>query len=183
VLVRRFAPDEWRMYRDLRLSALRDSPDAFGSTLAREAERSDDEWSSRLARGAASVHELPLVAERDGEPAGLAWMRIEELEPDVAHLYQMWVAPTHRRFGVGKMLIEAAIQWARAAHAQQVALDVTCENASAVRLYSRAGFAPVGDPKPLRAGSALRSQSMRLVLKTSSIAPSAECAPHPTGDQ
>jgi hypothetical protein len=50
--VRKFAPHEWRLYRDLRLRALRELPDAFGSTFAREAERTDDEWTARLSAGA-----------------------------------------------------------------------------------------------------------------------------------
>jgi len=46
----RFAPHEWRIYRDLRLRALADSPDAFGSTFERERDRPDAEWADRLAR-------------------------------------------------------------------------------------------------------------------------------------
>ena len=34
--IRTFSPGEWRAYRDLRLRALTDSPDAFGRTLAEE---------------------------------------------------------------------------------------------------------------------------------------------------
>jgi hypothetical protein len=71
VSVRRFAPHEWRLYRDLRLRALRESPDAFGSTFAREAERTDDEWAARLSAGAVSPRDLPLVAEISGTPSGL----------------------------------------------------------------------------------------------------------------
>ena len=75
--IRAFFPHEWRTYKDLRLRALADSPDAFGSTLAAEQDRTDAEWSSRLASGAGSGLDLPLVAEVDGEPAGLAWGRID----------------------------------------------------------------------------------------------------------
>src|SRR5262245_50792262 len=76
-IVWRFSADEWRVYRDLRLRALADSPDAFGSTLAEETDRPDAEWARRLASGADSETNLPVVAEVQGGPIGLAWGRID----------------------------------------------------------------------------------------------------------
>ncbi len=163
--IRPFAPHEWSTYRDLRLRALADSPDAFGRTLAEEQNRSDAEWSSRLA--AAADRDLPLVAEVDGEPIGLAWGRIEESNPEVANLYQMWVAPSHWRLGAGQMLLEAVIAWAKARDACYLDLGVTCGDSLARRLYARAGFEPVGEPQPLRLGSELMGQPMRLKLRSS----------------
>jgi GNAT superfamily N-acetyltransferase len=72
-------------------------------------------------------------------------------------------APEHRARGVGHLLLEAVLTWARAG-AQGVALDVTRSDNPAVRLYARAGFRPAGDPKPLRAGSALTVQPVWLAL-------------------
>ncbi len=166
--VRRFAPHEWATYKDLRLRALADSPDAFARTLAEEQERSDAEWLNRLVTGANSRGELALVAEADGQPIGLAWGRIDEGTPDVATLYQMWVAPSHRRQGTGQALLDAAIAWARAKAARYLDLGVTYGDSSAMRLYARAGFQPVGRPQPLRPGSELLSQPMRLKLKPGS---------------
>ena len=162
--IRTFTADEWRVYRDLRLRALADSPAAFGSTLAAEEGRGDAEWSSRLAAGANARWNLPLVAEVRGEPIGLAWGRIETSDPDVAALYQMWVVPTHRGLGVGQMLLEAVIVWARARNASYLALGVTCGESPARRLYERAGFKVMGEPQPLRLGSPLLGQPMRLAL-------------------
>ena len=162
--IRTFAPHEWGTYRDLRLRALADSPDAFGRTLAEEQDRSDAEWSNRLATGANSSWNLPLVAEVDGEPIGLAWGRLDESKPDVANLYQMWVAPSHRRLGAGQMLLEAVIAWARAMNASYLDLGVTCGDSPAMRLYTRAGFEPVGEPQRFRLGSELLGQPMRLKL-------------------
>jgi GNAT superfamily N-acetyltransferase len=163
--IRTFAPHEWGTYRDLRLRALADSPDAFGSTLAEEQDRSDAEWSRRLALGADSRSNLPLVAEVHGEPIGLAWGRIETSDPDVAALYQMWVAPSHRGLGAGRMLLEAVIAWARAQNASYLDLGVTCGDSPARRLYERAGLKPMGEPQPLRPGSQLLGQPMRLALR------------------
>ena len=163
--IRTCAADEWRSYRDLRLRALADSPDAFGSTLAAEAGRPDAEWARRLASSADARVSLPLVAELGGELIGLAWGRIDASAPDVAALYQMWVAPTHRGRGVGQKLLEAVIAWATAQNAASLELGVTCGDSPARRLYERTGFKPLGEPQPLRPGSTLLAQLMRLALK------------------
>lgn len=152
------------MYRDLRLRALAEAPDAFGSTHARESERSDEDWAARLARAATAANECPLLAEVDGEPMGLAWGRIDDLHPETAHLYQVWVAPERRGAGVGRALLDAIIAWARSANAQVLSLAVTRGNSPAMRMYLLAGFVSAGEPQPLRDGSVLLSQPMQLVL-------------------
>jgi GNAT superfamily N-acetyltransferase len=163
--VRAFRPHEWRVYRDLRLRALADSPDAFGGTLAEGIDRPDTEWSNRLASGADTRWNFPVVAELAGEAIGLAWGRIEPSEPEAAHLYQMWVDPRFRRLGAGQMLLQAVIDWAKYANVRFLALGVTCGDSAARRLYSRAGFKAVGEPELLRPGSTLLAQSMRLELR------------------
>ena len=163
--VRKLLADEWQLYRALRLRALRDSPDAFGSTYERESAFPDAEWIERLARGTISSGDLPLVAECDGEPCGLLWARVDESAPSTAHLYQMWVAPEQRRRGIGHELLDTAAEWARTIGVNTLELDVTIENDAAVRLYERAGFTLVGEPRALRPGSALRAQAMRRVLE------------------
>jgi GNAT superfamily N-acetyltransferase len=164
IVVRRFTASEWPEYRDLRLRALAESPDAFGSMFDREAKRSDDEWRNRLALAVRSDRELPLVAVVDGDGVGLAWARIDEQQADLARLFQVWVAPEARGLGVGRALLEAAISWARGAGARALRLGVTRMDSAAVRLYRRAGFVDVGEPEPLRPGSALQCQPMCLAL-------------------
>lgn len=161
--IRRFARDEWRTYRNLRLQSLEESPDAFGRTTLEEQDRPDAHWSARLESALGS--DLPLLAEVDGHAVGLAWGRIDPSSPDTAHVYQMWVAPSHRRLGAGKRFLEAVIAWAATANVRWVALGVTCGDTPAMRLYSRLGFEPTGDPVPLRPGSPLLAQPMRLELK------------------
>jgi len=47
---------EWSQYRRLRLQALRDSHDAFGSTDEAEAYRPEEAWQARLAEASTSGH-------------------------------------------------------------------------------------------------------------------------------
>jgi GNAT superfamily N-acetyltransferase len=162
--IRIFAAHEWPTYKNLRLRALADSPDAFGRTLAEAQEYADDYWSGRLSSGANSDWDLPLVAECDGEPIGLTWGRIEASDSEVANLYQVWVDPNYRQRGVGQMLLERAIAWARAKNARYLDLGVTFADSPALRLYQRNGFEPTADPEPLRPGSPLLGLPMRLDL-------------------
>jgi GNAT superfamily N-acetyltransferase len=164
--VRRLTPADWRDYRELRLRALEDSPDAFGSLLEYEQPRADADWQQRVDGRAGSALQFPVVAVHAGAAVGLAWGRIDPAHPDVAHLYQMWVAPEHRRGGAGAMLLDAVINWARAAGARRVALRVTIGNSSATRLYTRAGFQAGSEREPLRPGSPILTQPMHLDLRT-----------------
>ena len=163
--IRSFASSEWQTYKELRLRALADSPDAFSRTLAEEQTRSDEEWAKRLERGATSGWDLPLLVEVNGEPAGLAWGYIEATNPEVAHLYQVWVAPNYRGLGVGKMLLDAIISWAKEKKAEYLELGVTQADSPAINLYVRAGFKPTGKVEPLRPGSELLCQNMQLKLR------------------
>jgi ribosomal protein S18 acetylase RimI-like enzyme len=164
--IRTFAENEWAIYKDLRLAALTESPDAFGSTFAREVQRSDADWASRLASGVNSSWDFPIMAEIDSQPIGLAWGRIEQSNPAVANLYQAWVHPNYRRLGAGQMLLEAVTAWAMDKQVDFLELGVTCGDTPAMRLYLRAGFEPVGRPEPIRPGAELLGQHMRLKLRS-----------------
>jgi len=160
--VREFQPSEWRAYKELRLRALADSPDAFGSTLAIEQDRSDAQWAESLATASASSFDLPLAAFVGTRPVGLAWAKADATGSLTIHLFQMWVAPEHRSRGLGRSLLSTAVQWARDRGAKTMLLSVTCGDTSAVQLYASAGFQPVGIPRPLRPGSLLQAQNMKL---------------------
>jgi GNAT superfamily N-acetyltransferase len=165
IAIRCLQPSEWPLYRALRLRALRDSPDAFSTLHAEAAARSDSDWRDRMA-AMSSRYDLPLVADVGGDPAGIVWARIDPSTPDAAHLHQMWVAPECRGQGIGRALLEAAIEWATANGARSLALGVTVGNSPARRLYEAAGFVPVGTPEPLRPNSDLEVQNMQRPLPT-----------------
>jgi GNAT superfamily N-acetyltransferase len=164
VTVQALTPGAWRLYRALRLAALQDAPDAFGSTLAVEAQRPPALWRARLAAAQASGLDLPLLARAGPRAAGLLWAKADAAQPRSVHLYQMWVAPGLRGGGIGRALLDAAIAWAHSVQARQVELGVTLGDTPALRLYLAAGFRACGADTPLREGSPLRAQAMRLPL-------------------
>ncbi|MFT6125281.1 MAG: GNAT superfamily N-acetyltransferase [Shewanella sp.] len=118
VQIRLLLMSDWEIYRRLRLLALQDSPDSFGSTYEREAEFTDEEWISRLNASNRAKHALPLIAELDGVAVGLAWGQIHSsssipMNTDAAHVYQMWMSPRARGYGLSKLLLNSIIDWAK----------------------------------------------------------------------
>ncbi len=162
--IRTLEVSEWNEYRDIRLSSLAESPKAFGSTLALEQELSEEAWAARLTSAASSGKDYPLVAEQDRALVGLIWAKVDSSDDLAVNIFQMWVAPEHRRRGIGSMLLRESVAWARRRHARSVQLGVACGDTSAVRLYTREGFKVFGEPEPLRSGSELLAQSMQLLL-------------------
>lgn len=156
VLVRRAAPEDWEDLRDIRLAALRDAPDAFGSTYAEQATFTAEQWLNRIAGNSTF---LAYLDEDGAGPVGLAGGYQEE--PGVAELVSMWVGPLARGHGVGEALIDAVADWARTAtNAVTLHLWVTENNKPAVRLYERCGFTPTGERQPLPSNGALTEIAM-----------------------
>lgn len=146
--LRALSVEDWRLWRALRLAALADAPDAFGSRLADwqgEADR-EERWRSRLA--IPQSHNI--IAEADGHPVGMA-SGMPSDDAKVRELIAMWVSPKARGAGVGDALIAGVAQWARASGASRLRLAVYEHNAAAKRLYERNGFtelAPASDSEP-----------------------------------
>ena len=163
IAIRAFDVQDGALYRDLRLRALAESPDAFSRTLAEEKNRPDAEWSQRLANWARSPLHLGLVAFLDERSVGLAFVALET-EAQVTQLYSMWVDPAARQLGIGNQLLQRSVNWSRQCRARKMKLQVTESNTAALQLYARAGFLPTAAVEPLRVGSALTAHTMELEL-------------------
>ena len=87
--LRRLGPDDWEVLRDVRLRALAESPDAFGSTVGREREFDEKEWRRRLVR---PVYAVPV----DGRPVAMAGAFTDDGRVQV---WGMWTDPAHRARG------------------------------------------------------------------------------------
>jgi len=140
VNVELITPQHAMIFKDIRLRALQDTPTAFSSTYARESKLSDAEWNARAAQwsGRQAVGYLAI----DGSKAcGIAAGMIDKDDAAQAHLLSMWVAPTHRRAGVGRSLVEAVLEWARTMNVRTMHLLVTSNNTGAIEFYRQLGFA------------------------------------------
>ncbi|WP_151081843.1 GNAT family N-acetyltransferase [Nocardioides cynanchi] len=142
--VRRVGPDDWELFREIRLRALADSPDAFGSTLEREQGFGEADWRQRLAG--------PVYVVTDPDPVAVGGLFDGHGEH---HVWGMWTEPGHRGRGHARRILDALI-----APDVTAELHVNTTNRGARRVYERYGFVGTGDLEPLRAGSAQQMERM-----------------------
>ena len=127
--------DDWPVFRQIRLAALQDAPEAFASSFEQEQGFDEEFWRLRLGRSSR------LLAERDDEPVGIVSVG-RASEDDVAELFGMWVVPSQRGRGVAWQLTEAAAEHARTQGRRAVKLWVSTDNGRAVAFFSSYGFRP-----------------------------------------
>lgn len=140
ILLHRASAADHALVREVRLRALREDPDAFGSTLAREKDRTPEAWAAFAGR----AHAATFLALLDGRPVGIVAGSPYRPPSTKIGLFGMWVAPEVRERGVGGRLADAVIAWARDAGHARLYLDVGDANEGAIRLYASRGFVPTG---------------------------------------
>lgn len=143
--IHRATEDDWALVRDVRLRALRESPEVFGSSLAREESFRESHWRMRVRTGPTWV-----AVDDEQVGRGLVSMIQEPGSPvDDRHLVALWVAPEARRQGIGWSLLDAVRAAALADGARTLSLWIVDGNNAAGDLYVRAGFARTGERQPL----------------------------------
>lgn len=151
--VRRLSPDDWRLWRHVRLAALADAPYAYGSTLEREQGFDEETWRGRLS----AENGMTAVAFDDAEPAG-AIATFTPPETDVPMLVAAWAHPAHRGRGVADALVTEVLSWAKETGRTRVVLRVADGNERARSLFLRHGFVPTGDLEPLESDPSVHAE-------------------------
>jgi RimJ/RimL family protein N-acetyltransferase len=141
-------------YQVLRLRSLQEHPEAFALALEDEQQTSLETVARRLAQ---SSPERYILGAFEGETliGILSFRRWEGLKiRHRASVGGMYVPPELRGRGVGKALLEEAIDRARAiAGIEDLILAVTVGNEQARALYLKVGFTPVAiDPRYMKVG-------------------------------
>jgi GNAT superfamily N-acetyltransferase len=157
VVIRRLEERDWEHLRSVRLAALGQAPEAFGSTLASEHETTEDQWREWIRRWPTFVafHQSRPVAMVAGAPGE---------QPGERKLVAAWVHPDHRGNGIATALVERVEEWARSDGADTLTLWVARNNAAAAGLYERRRFEPTGRCRPLPSDPRIMEDQLVLVL-------------------
>jgi GNAT superfamily N-acetyltransferase len=140
--VERLDHASWERLRSIRLRALDDEPDAFGSSSERESAYGPPEWQRLLALG-------PWwVAVAHGEDVGVV-AGGHHREYEIPWVFSMWVGAPWRGRGVADALLEVVVSWAATQGATRLGLEVADRVPRARRFYARFGFAESDDQHPM----------------------------------
>ena len=140
--IERLQADDWERFYAIRIRALTEAPDAFGSTLEETQSRPVGHWRERLEESSSATFVACEQASDVGLVVGAPFWG-EERE-GAAGLYSMWVAPEARGRGIGSALVSTVSSWAQTLGYMDIYLDVADENAPAIALYESQGFVPTG---------------------------------------
>lgn len=136
--------DHWEAVRDIRLEALLRDPQAFGSTYAEAIERPDDDWRARVSHPT----RITFLALKGRTPVGIGGALHEDDHGDTTtgQITSLYVTPAHRQHGVGRRLMQAALDDLACDPAiTRAILHVRPSQTAAQRLYASLGFVPVGE--------------------------------------
>jgi ribosomal protein S18 acetylase RimI-like enzyme len=152
--IRPLTADDAALFWSLRLRALWDSPEAFGSSYDESVDTPVEEVAGRLRNEGRSPDNFVLAGFAGGEPAGLVGLAREQGRKmqHKAMIWGVWVAPEFRGQGIGRKLVEEAISRARSiAGLEQLHLTVVTANDAARHLYRSLGFEVYGlEPHALK---------------------------------
>lgn len=151
VEIRRVRAQDWPALRALRLEALADTPIAYLETLAQAQQLPDSEWRGRALRGAAAGDSFQVLAWHGDRAVGTC---VAFLRDRAAWLAAVYLAPTHRGQDLLAAMVGQCADWARAAGAPVLRLEVHEDNHRAGAAYRRLGFLDSGQrtPYPLAPG-------------------------------
>lgn len=150
--IRALESGDAEVYRALMLEAYDVYPQAFTSSVAERAAMPMSWWEKRLSNpldrlfGAFVENELAGIV-------GLAFEGREKARHKVT-LFGMYVNAAHQQQGLGRQLVEAALEEARRQPGLKlIQLTVTAGNDAAFALYQRCGFIQYGlEPLAVRVG-------------------------------
>ncbi|MGG0655274.1 N-acetyltransferase family protein [Rummeliibacillus pycnus] len=133
-------------YRELRLEALKDSPEAFATIYEDELKKTLEDYRNGLSRKEFWV----FGAFEKGQLVGVVTL-IREQGHKLRHrstIFAMYVTSEGRRKRIGKSLMQSAIHHAKQTDGiEQIYLSVVTTNTPAISLYLSLGFEIYGTEK------------------------------------
>lgn len=108
-VLRPFLPDEWPVFKAIRLDALKTELGVFGAPFDKENAYDDENWKNRLSSSDSRYFGLF----REGECVGMTGVCTEKNNPKCAALIATYLKRPHRGKGLSALYYQARIEWAK----------------------------------------------------------------------
>lgn len=131
---------EWRIYRELRLLALQESPQAFSSRYDDQRELGEDFWRSRLQKASYGESSWLFFACYDNRLVGMIGAFRDGDNDNDAELVSMYVVPEMRGRGVARTLLHSILTVIQERGVCVARLSVNMQQLPALQLYQSLGF-------------------------------------------
>jgi ribosomal protein S18 acetylase RimI-like enzyme len=142
--IKRLDRDKWNVLRDLRLTALTESPKKFLATSAEENRYAAEQWIAEFDRGSW------YICQDGAEPVGLIGIVYEpEIPYDGYNLESLWVKPGYRKSGIASELVAIVLRQLREARCEIAYLWIIDGNDEAMGLYKKLGFVSTNERQEL----------------------------------
>ena len=137
--------ESWREYRDLRLRALQEDPEAFSSSFGNAIHEPDDFWQGRLRDALQGERSWLLFAREGAKLAGMIGAFVREDAPETAIIVSVYVPKEARGRGAAGQLMQAMLEvLSKTGRFQRARLGVNVTQEAALRLYLKFGFKEIG---------------------------------------
>jgi RimJ/RimL family protein N-acetyltransferase len=158
---RAITENQWSKLRDVRLTALQESPRRFLSKYSKEVAYGEAQWRAEFSRG-----EWIIVGEEGQPPDALIGItRSDDIPPAGRYLEFLWVSPRRRRTHLATNLIRAVLERLQASGMDTAWLWILDGNEPARELYSKCGFITTGERHQPRADLSLWEERMNRRLR------------------
>jgi ribosomal protein S18 acetylase RimI-like enzyme len=153
------------LIKQVRLRSLADAPYAFGAgTFDEESALPDSHWHQLAAQVGGQDPAwrgrcVSFIVLDGDDPCATATRYLCPTVPHRAYITSVWVDPMRRRHGLGRRVVSASMDWAKAHGADHLRLWVDDTNPAAFEFYRALGFTPTGEHQPVSPGSSDRQSS------------------------
>ncbi len=164
VRIRSAHRNEWRVWKDIRLEALQDAPESFGERYQDAMEKDDARWQRDFQKVMESEKQEIFFAAADNLVVGLLFVFVRDQDTKIGGIGGLWIAPEYRKKGIGKQIVEKAMEWMRGKNLQAVTFWNNKSGEASSKFYEKLGFTYTGIEKPLESNSKCIIGEMRKEL-------------------
>jgi len=140
IVIRRIAPYEWPIYKEIRLESLKDSPEAFSTRYEDARKRSEKTWEDQVTGLAGSENECCYLVFEDEECIGLAAIYRNKENREEAEICQVYLKKEKRGRKIGNRLMKQILAWVKKTDVKTVKAVISNGNRKVIRFYEKCGF-------------------------------------------